>query len=159
MKRITLAFSLLVLCALGLSETEVLVVKVQTTALRSEPRFFSAVKANLKAGDQVEKLTSREGWFQVKVKSGVTGWVHSSAVQPRVSSLVAMAQGPKTQASMSEVALASKGFNQQVEASYREKHPQLDYTWVDRMLTLRVSAEAIEEFLRQGLLGEWQGGK
>lgn len=147
------------LIILGFSATEFLVVKVQTTALRAEPRFFAQVKSMLKFGDQLEKLDFKEGWFQVRTLNAVSGWVHSSAVQPRPSRLAALAQGPQTQATASEVALASKGFNRQVEASYRQRHPEIDYTWVDRMLGFKTGQQAIEKFLREGHLGEWKGAK
>jgi SH3-like domain-containing protein len=159
MKKLFFLLGLIGLTVLSLSKTDILIVKVQSTALRPEPNFFSAVKLMLKAGDQLEKLASREGWFQVRLSSGTVGWVHSSAVQPRPSQLMALAQGPKTQATMSEVALASKGFNRQVEASYRQKHPEIDYSWVDRMLGFKASLEAVETFLREGQLGEWKEAK
>ncbi len=159
MERKFLLLSMLLFAVLSLSKTEVVVVKVQTTALRAEPRFFAAVKLMLKTGDQLEKLGGQEGWFQVKAASGATGWVHSSAVEPRPTQLAALTKGPQTKAAMSEVALASKGFNRQVEAKYREKHPELDYAWVDKMLGLQASAEAIRKFLEEGKLGEWKEAK
>lgn len=156
MKKNLLFLSMLLVAVVTLSKTEVVIVKVQTTALRTEPRFFAAVKLMLKAGDQLEKLGLREGWFQVKSASGAIGWVHSSAVEPRPTRLAVLSEGPQTKAAMSEVALASKGFNRQVETKYREKHPDLDYTWVDKMLGLRASSEALQKFLKEGMLGEWK---
>ena len=44
----------------------------------------------------------------------------------------------KTQATASEVALAGKGFNKQVEDSYKAKNPQLNFAAVDRMLQVKV---------------------
>ena len=42
----------------------------------------------------------------------------------------------KTQASASEVALAGKGFNKQVEDSYKAKHADANFAAVDRMLKI-----------------------
>lgn len=159
MKKTFLLMVIFLLIILGFSATEFLVVKVQTTALRAEPKFFAQVKSMLKFGDQLEKLDFKEGWFQVKTLNAVSGWVHSSAVQPRPSKLAMLAQEPKAQATASEVALASKGFNRQVEASYRQRHPEIDYTWVDRMLSFKTGQAAIEKFLREGRLGEWKEAK
>lgn len=159
MKKTFLFMVIFLLIILGFSATEFLVVKVQTTALRAEPRFFAQVKSILKFGDQLEKLDFKEGWFQVKTLEAVSGWVHSSAVQPRPTTLVIPAKGPKTQATASEVALASKGFNRQVEASYRQRHPDINYTWVDRMIGFKPKQAEIEKFLREGHLGEWKEAK
>lgn len=56
------------------------------------------------------------------------------------------------------MALAGKGFNEQVEREYR-KQTDLDYTWVDRMAQITVTEEQMERFLREGKLGEFGGGK
>ncbi|MCX7973123.1 MAG: SH3 domain-containing protein [Candidatus Aminicenantes bacterium] len=156
MKKVFLGITLLIVFILGFSASEILVIKVQTTALRTEPRFFASVKSLLTFGDQMEKVGFQEGWYQVKTLRGVSGWVHSSAVQPRPSKLAALTQGPRAQPTASEVALASKGFNRQVESAYRKRHPEIDYSWVDRMLSFKADQAAIEKFLREGRLGEWK---
>lgn len=54
-------------------------------------------------------------------------------------------------ASGSEVALAGKGFNEQVEQQYKsEKH--IDYTWVDRMEKIAYPPERLVQFLEAGEL-------
>jgi len=159
MKKCLYPVSLFLLIVIGFSASEILVVKVEKTALRTEPRFFAPVKSLLKFGDQVEKMTLQEGWFQVKTLQGLSGWVHSSALQPRPSTLALLAKGPKTEATATEVALASKGFNRQVETSYRQRHPEIDYTWVERMLGIKIDQAAIERFLREGHLGDWKEAK
>lgn len=159
MKKYLYPVLLFLLIVIAFSASEILVVKVERTALRTEPRFFAPVKSLLKFGDQVEKVTLQEGWFQVKTPQGLSGWVHSSAVQPRPSKLALLAKGPKAEATASEVALASKGFNRQVETSYRQRHPEIDYTWVERMLGFKVDQAAIEKFLKEGHLGDWKEAK
>jgi SH3-like domain-containing protein len=113
----------------------------------------------LRSGESVEKLTTQGGWIQVKTAGGQVGWIHSSAVETKKFNLFAADKGLKTQASASEVALASKGFNKQVEESYRAKHGELNFAWVDRMLKLKVSPAEIEKFLKTGKLGEFGGAK
>jgi len=58
-----------------------------------------------------------------------------------------------------EVALAAKGFNKQVEESYKTKHGEANFAAVDRMLQLKISPSVVEAFLRKGKLGEFGGGK
>jgi uncharacterized protein YgiM (DUF1202 family) len=138
---------------------ETLTVKVQSTSLRQNPRFYSPVVLALQAGEKVEKVSSQEGWVQVRTSGGVVGWVHSSAVEVQKFSLLAMDKSMRTQASASEVALAGKGFNKQVEESYRAKHGDINFVWVDRMLQIKIPAARVLEFMKQGKLGEFGGAK
>lgn len=138
---------------------ETLVVKVQTTNLRKEPKFYSTAVALLQAGQALERLEAQAGWFRVKTAKGLTGWVHSSAVEGKKFDLLALDKSLKTKATAEEVALASKGFNKQVEEKYRAQNSQLSFAWVDKMLKIKVSSEEVKEFLRKGKLGELGGQK
>jgi len=153
----------LVFCALliffAILFAETLIIKIQTTNLRSEPKFYGQTVLVLRSGESVEKLTAQGGWIQVKTAGGQVGWIHASAVETKKFNLFAADKGLKTQASASEVALASKGFNKQVEESYRAKHGELNFAWVDRMLKLKISPAEIERFLKTGKLGEFGGAK
>lgn len=155
---LVLIFSLTVILV-GLLLAETLVVKVQSTAVRKSPKFYAAVVKTLKAGDRVEKIGAQNDWFQVKTGDGLTGWIHSSAVQTGKVSLTASNQALKTGTSTSEVALAAKGFNKQVEDAYRAGRKDLDYTWVDKMLTIKISEAELEKFLKEGRLAEFGGGQ
>ena len=53
-------------------------------------------------------------------------------------------------ASSDEVALAGKGFSQEVETEYKKQNRSLDYAWVDRMLTFKVSDADALRFLQEG---------
>jgi SH3-like domain-containing protein len=150
-----LAVALAVCAILLLAET--VVVKIQSTALRKEPKFYAQTLASLRAGDKLEKLSAQGDWLQVRTASGAVGWVHKSAVDTKSFSLLAMDKSMKTQASASEVALAGKGFNKQVEESYRAKHGNVSFVWVDRMLLIKVPPDELEKFLRTGKLGDFGG--
>jgi SH3-like domain-containing protein len=152
-----LAGALVVLTVLLLAET--VVVKIQSTNLRKEPKFYSQTIATLTAGNSLEKLSSQDGWFQVRTSAGVVGWIHSSAVETKKFNLLAVDKSMKTQASAGEVALAAKGFNKQVEESYKAKHGEANFAAVDRMLQLKISPSDVEAFLRKGKLGEFGDDK
>jgi uncharacterized protein YgiM (DUF1202 family) len=155
----TVMLSLFVLFV-SLLVAETLIIKVQTTNLRKNPKFYAPVVQALKAGEKIEKISSQpDGWIQVKTSGGAVGWIHSSAVAVQKFDLLAMDKSMKTQASASEVALAGKGFNKQVEESYRAKHADVSFVWVDRMLQIKIAASRVEEFMRSGKLGEWGGGR
>jgi uncharacterized protein YgiM (DUF1202 family) len=149
----------LILIAFTLLLAETLVVKIQTTNLRKEPKFYGQTSIVLKAGETLEKLSVQGGWIQVRTSGGQVGWIHSSAVETPKFNLLASNKGLKTQASAGEVALASKGFNKQVEDSYRAKHGEISYVWVDRMIKLKVPSSQMEAFLKKGKLGEFGGPK
>jgi len=148
---------LAVFVAILLAET--LVVKVQTTNLRKEPVFYADTIVVLKAGDAVEKVAEQAGWYKVKTAKGIQGWVHSSAVSSKSFDLLALGQTTKTGASAEEVALASKGFNKQVEDAYKAKHKDANFAGVDRMLRLKVTSEQLRRFLERGKLGRYGGPK
>lgn len=138
---------------------ETLVVKVKSTNLRKEPKFYAETLATLKAGDTLEKISEQAGWVKAKTAQGLVGWVHSSAVQPKKFSLLALDKSLKTEASAEEVALAAKGFNKQVEESYRARHASLNYAWVEKMLEIKISVAQIRDFLKKGKLGEFGGAE
>jgi len=149
----------LTLLLLTLLFAETFIVKIQTTNLRKEPKFYAQTLAILKAGEKVEKLSIQEGWLQVKNSKGLVGWIHSSSAEPKKFSLLALDKSLKTKASASEVALAGKGFNKQVEESYRARNPGISFAQVDRMLKIRISPLKIRAFLKQGKLGEFRAAE
>ncbi len=153
---LTSALLVLVVCLLV---AETLTVQVQSTSLRSSPKFYASTVQALRAGDKVEKISTQDGWIQVKTAGGTVGWVHSSAVAVPKFDLMASNQGLKTQASADEIALAGKGFNKQVEEKYRAKHSELSFLWVDKMLQVKISPAKVEEFMKKGRLGEFGGAK
>jgi SH3-like domain-containing protein len=138
---------------------ETVVVKIKTTSVRRDPKFTSAAVAALKAGEPLEKIEARNGWFKVKTKAGVVGWIHSTAVEAKKVDLLAMDKSMKTQASAGEVALAAKGFNKQVEDKYRAGNPAANFAAVDALEKVKPTAAEVEAFLKQGKLGEYGGAR
>jgi uncharacterized protein YgiM (DUF1202 family) len=153
--KILLVSVFIVLVTLLIAET--LMVKVQTTYLRQEPKFYASTVAVLNAGEVVETISAENGWYQVKTAKGAVGWLHSSAVQTGKFSLAAMDKSLKTQATADEIALAGKGFNKQVEESYKTQHSEANFSEVDRMLKIKVSQSQLLEFLKEGKLGIYGG--
>lgn len=148
---------LIVFTAIALAET--MVVKVQTTNLKKEPKFFADTIAVLKIGESVETIALQNGWYNVKTSSGMVGWLHSSALIEKKAGFSVLSTSVSTKASGEEVALAAKGFNKQVENKYKAENPNVDYSWVDKMLKIKVSTKEIAEFLKKGKLGESGGAQ
>jgi len=129
-------------------------VQVRDAKVRAKPSQLGAVVASVDYGAKVEAGTLDKGWYPVTTADGKTGWLHGSALSEKPIAMRSGATDAATGASSDEVALAGKGFNEQVEAKLR-KEGKLDYTWVDRMSAFKVEPEAISKFLTQGHL---QGG-
>lgn len=153
-----LVFCILVV-VVSIVVADALVVKVKNTNLRSQPVFYASSLAVLKAGDNVEKLAEKEGWYRVKTKTGQEGWLHSSSVQEKKFSLLALGKSAKTEATADEVALAGKGFNQQVEDKFKANNSSISFAWVERMLKIKVTPAQLKKFLEEGKLGEFGGKK
>jgi len=125
-------------------------VRVKTGQLRSAPSFMGKVLQNLAYGTRVQGTGESQGWYNVTAPDGTRGWMHSSALTEKQIALKAGADNVEQYASGEELALAGKGFSKQVESEYRSKNPHLDFSWIDRMETYRVSQREMEQFLRQG---------
>ena len=159
MRRSLVFLLALPIAILAIAAVDSLVIKIQASQLRKNPQFFAPTLAALKAGDKLEKVSEANGWIQVKTSAGLIGWVHSSAIETPKFALTAANKDMKTQATASEVALAAKGFNKQVEDSYRAKHSEANFAAVDAMLLVKSSLAQIEDFLKNGRLGDYRGVK
>jgi len=126
-------------------------VQVRNGKVRATPSQLGAVVATVEYGAVVQAGAPQKGWYQVTTSDGKTGWLHESALSKKPIAMRAGATDAATGVSSDEVALAGKGFNEQVEAKLR-KEGRLDYTWVDRMAAFDVSADQIRNFRTQGNL-------
>ena len=156
-KLISLVVALLFVAGLSIAQApKQMSVTVKETQVRATPSYLGKILAVLAYGDQVDVLAEQAGWARVRLANG-EGWVHLSALSSKRIALQSGSQNVGTGASSGEVALAGKGFNQEVENKYKQDN-QLDYTWVDRMGALTVSPEEVLAFLEQGELNTAIGG-
>ena len=125
-------------------------VQVRTGQLRTAPSFLGKIAAKVSYGDRLEILEERADWFRVRNASGASGWIHGSALTEKKVVLKAGQSDLSADASGEELALAGKGFNDEVEATWRSSNPDLDFSWVDRMENWTVDAAEIQDFLKQG---------
>ena len=124
-------------------------VQVREGQLRSAPSFLAEVIAKPPYGDRVEIIQDKGAWKKV-TNRGVQGWMHISALTTKNIVLRAGAANVQTTATGSEIALAGKGFSEEVEKQYKNLNRNLDYTWVDRMEKFQVSSKQMQAFLKQG---------
>jgi uncharacterized protein YgiM (DUF1202 family) len=154
-------FLLILAGALGLAgavQAATMRVQVQTGQVRNAPSFLGAVVTAVSYGQPVEVVSSQGPWHQVKTADGRIGWMHESALTAK---RVSMQSGGavRTGASGDEMALAGKGFNRDVEAQFKAAHSDADFTWVDRMASMKASASEIERFVKAGGLALPGGSK
>jgi len=148
----------LALAGVTRSDSGTMSVQVKEGQLRSTPSFLGSIVGPVSYGERVETMQTQGDWLEVKSPKNLRGWIHKSALTTKQ---VVLSPGGKAQsaASSQEVALAGKGFNADVEAQYRKNNAAIDYTWVDRMETMRVSRDQMISFLDQGKLKPSEGGK
>ena len=155
-RKFILTLAILVLLGVYAAAETMMSVQVKETKVRATPTFMGKILATLVYGDRVKVLEEQRGWSKVEAPSG-NGWVSSSALSKKRIVLQAGAKDVDSGASSSEVALAGKGFNEQVEDQYK-KDTKLDYTWVDRMETFVHLPSELISFLQNGGLKPFEGG-
>ena len=126
-----------------------LYVATKTVDLKSGTGFFASNRGKLNYGDRVTVLQVNGKFVEVRsaTNSSLVGWTASSNLTAR--QIVA---GTESTATAREVALAGKGFNQEVEQSYKNQQRNLNYADVDRVEAITVNEAELRRFLEQGRL-------
>jgi len=124
-------------------------VGVKTGQLRATPTPFGKILATPGYGERVEQLETSGAWQRVRYGK-TEGWMHNTLLTSRAPNLSAGKKGVGSAASSEELTLAGKGFNAQVESSYRQGHRSLDYATIDRMEGMSVSQNQMSRFLADG---------
>jgi len=140
-------------------QSQMMSVQIRDGRLRAAPSFLGKVIGPVAYGDRVTVLEEKRAWRRVSAPGGVQGWIHQSALTTKKIVLRAGAADVDTGATTDELALAGKGFNQQVENQYRSQRPDLNFAWLDRMAEYRVSPAEMAAFLREGELRAEGGGQ
>ena len=124
-------------------------VAIKTVELKSGTGFFASTRGTLNYGDRVTVLQVSGRFVEVRsaTNSSLTGWTATANLSARQ-----VASASTSTATAREVAMAGKGFNQEVEASYRSQNQSLNYAEVDRVERITVNRTELERFLRDGRL-------
>lgn len=133
-------------------------VQVKKCQVRNQPSFMGKIVSDLSYGDQVAVLEEKESWLNVKTPAKGSGWVHTSALSVKQIVLGQGSANVQSSTSSEEIALAGKGFNDQVEQEFKKQNSNIDFTWVDKMEKIVIPQKEIQAFLQQGGLSG-QGGK
>ena len=151
-----------ILCAPSLVLAETLYVQAKTAQLRAGKTSLDAVLANLRYGEAVEILSRDGNWTEVKTAGGAKGWIFSnklSALKPSGNNdtLARLGQSMRSgEASASTASAGARGLDKTSEGyADRAGISQRDRDAVDKMTSYQVSDEEVEQFLKEGGLGEY----
>jgi len=152
MKKLIIIFCLVFLIT-GIAAAQVsaggtLYVAVRNLALKDGTGFFARTRGNLDYGARVTVISVNGRFVQVRsaANSSLTGWTAAANLSTRQ-----VVAGTGSTATASEVALAGKGFNQEVEQSYRNQ-TNLNYADVDITESFVINENGLRQFLEQGRL-------
>jgi uncharacterized protein YgiM (DUF1202 family) len=117
----------------------------------ADPNFSANSLGSIPGGTEVQIVQQSGEWYQVEYQ-GQQGWLPQQAFPgAKKFDLSAVLKGKAVQESKTdEVALAGKGFTPEVEANYRQKHPNLNYAQVDQVEKFEVNPGELQTFIREG---------
>lgn len=126
-------------------------IQVRETQLRATPDYFGKIIGKAIYGDKVTVEGKKGSWRKVRLKKdGKTGWLNSSAISEKEIRMVAGGKGVKETASASELQLAGKGFNPEVEKEFKERNRNISFYWVDKMEQIKISEAETRKFAKEG---------
>jgi len=143
--------AVLLMASAGAAFAASMSVQVRNCKVRATPSQLGRVIGTVEYGAVVQVGAPQQGWYPVTTANGTTGWLHESALSKKRVAMRAGATDAAIGVTSDEVALAGKGFNEQVEAKLRADGT-LDFTWVDRMMAFNVGPDQILTFRQQGNL-------
>jgi hypothetical protein len=124
-------------------------VAAKTVKVKSSTGFFAGTRGTLSYGAQVRILQLKGNWSEIQSLGGnsLSGWVNTSNLTgKRINP-----SGAGTSASSGEVALAGKGFNEEVENAYKAGG-RLNYSAVNAVEAVTVAEQELYNFLVEGHL-------
>jgi hypothetical protein len=153
MKRLVIFWIVCLLAAAGVAGQSLtgktLYVSTKTAQVKASTGFFARARGTLAYGDAVMVVREQGAWVEIRsaAPSSISGWMKSAGLTARRIT----AGGSSASASASELALAGKGFNEEVEKSYQDGN-KLDYSVINSMEAAEVSEDALYAFLEEGHL-------
>jgi hypothetical protein len=149
---------LIIAAAYSQSGGRVMYVATKNAELKSSTGFFADTVITLQYGDQVTVVRENGRWTEVRParRPSISGWILANSL----TSKRIISSGSGTSASADELALAGKGFSEEVEQAYKGRGgpPAANYAEIDAMEALSVSRQDLYNFLVEGRLntGEQQ---
>lgn len=141
----------ILLCAAALfavQNGETVYVAVKKAAIKSGTGNFDKIVAQASYGDElvVDKASNKFHRVHKASDPSITGWIPATSVTTKKI----VASSKKVTASADEIALAGKGFSEQVEDGYKTSNKKLDYASVDKLESFRITDSSLKTFLEDG---------
>jgi uncharacterized protein YgiM (DUF1202 family) len=147
---------------LGQALAETVYVQGKTAKLRAGKTSLDRVVADLKFGDSLEVLRKDGTWFEVRTATGVNGWIFANkttATKPsgqddelaRLGKTFRRTESSEVTASAGARGLdkVSEGYANRVGITKQQREA------VDRMTAYQITDQEVEDFLKDGGLGEY----
>ena len=140
------------ICILGIlfavQNGETVYVAVKKAAIKSGTGNFDKVVAQASYGDElvVDKASNKFHRVHKASDPSIAGWIPATSVTTKKI----VASSKKVTASADEIALAGKGFSEQVEDGYKTSNKKLDYASVDKLESFRITDSSLKTFLEDG---------
>lgn len=149
--------------AAGVALAETVYVQAKSVKLRVGKTSLDAVVTDLKFGDALEVLRKDGTWLEVQTGTGTKGWIFAgktTATKPvgsgdddlaRLGKSVRRGEAGNVTASAGARGLdkASEGYADRAGITPRDRDA------VDRMAAYRMGDQEVEDFLKEGGLGEY----
>ena len=165
MRRRSLIITLLVGLSLltGIALADTVFVQSKTAKLRSGKTSLDSVVADLKFGEPLEVLSKEGSWLQVQTARGAKGWIFAGKTTPTKpagsedDALAKLGRSfRRTEAGDVTASAGARGLDKVSEGyANRVGITQRDRDAVDRMAAYRLSDQDVEDFLKEGGLGEY----
>jgi uncharacterized protein YgiM (DUF1202 family) len=164
-KHLILVGVLILMLTGAVMAAEMLWVVSEGAKLKMEPSASSETIEELPVGSEVSMDSSQGSWYKVTTKSNKTGWIYRgkvSSTQPEGKedkgggSLFGTLPGSSVQVSAADTSRSIRGLSPAAkEYAASTKTPEIYQKALDRLLDLRVTDREIEEFLKEGKIGEY----
>jgi hypothetical protein len=142
------------LAVAGVKAGSVVTVRVMSAKVMKTPKFIGTAEATLSRGDQLTVKEVKGDWY--RVEGAATGWIHKTGVLDGKVELSTTPGSGGSGASRDEIELAGRGFTPQIEESYRQANPNLDFSHVDAIEKSGIDPAELEAFVSEGQLGGGQ---
>jgi hypothetical protein len=144
------------------ASAETVYVQAKHAQLRAGKTSLDAVVGTVKFGEALEVVGRDGSWMEVKTSAGTKGWIFANKTSPSKPSgtndtLAKLGQSMRSGDASSTTASAgargldkaSEGYADRAGISARDREA------VDRMTAYHIPDQEVEEFMREGGLGEY----
>lgn len=143
------AFCSISVFAASFKSGQTVYVSAKSVQLKSSDGTFSSNAGLAVYGDmgKVISVSGKKVKIQLSTGSRATGWIASGSLTNKKIN-----KDSKTTASSSELALAGKGFTEEVENVYKASNPNLNFKMIDAIENILVNDSEVEKFMTEGHL-------